>query len=270
MLVNNNSCYPNTISEALSLLVIFNMNPANKTDDAAIVSYHEKSDSNGDDINIDIDDSDQFDQQPVIIEVNDNNQANNTSKNEEVHHGIFDATVMASVIAEATAYVDEDQFLGPSFAQLQEVDAVYEDNEPDLVCCAHIVDMANDNDNDVPYFVLDANIKAGEHNEMVWTRTATITRHENFLNDFKLMIYHTAHRVMHKSSRKVGIFHYESKCPELISHTYGPNVAELIVDYSDVLRFNSFHVMAVNKRPTFGVIFLKGHISLKIDPKEFY
>jgi hypothetical protein len=31
---------------------------------------------------------------------------------------------------------------------------------------------------------------------------------------------------------------------------------------------NSFHVMAVNKRPTFGVIFLKGHISLKNWPKR--
>jgi hypothetical protein len=33
---------------------------------------------------------------------------------------------------------------------------------------------------------------------------------------------------------------------------------------------NSFRAMAVILRPTFGVIFLKGHISLKIDPKEFY
>jgi hypothetical protein len=51
------------------------------------------------------------------------------------------------------------------------------------------------------------------------------------------MIYHTAHRVMHKNSRQVGIFHYEPGRPELISHTYGPNVPESIVDYSDVLRF---------------------------------
>jgi hypothetical protein len=106
-----------------------------------------------------------------------------------------------------------------------------------LVCCAHIVDMANDNGVDVPDFVVDANIKAEEHNEMVRTRTATITRHENFLNDFELMIHHTAHRVMHKSSRKVGIFHYETGHPELISHTYGTNVPESIVDYSDVLQF---------------------------------
>jgi hypothetical protein len=42
---------------------------------------------------------------------------------------------------------------------------------------------------------------------------------------------------MLKSSRTVGIFHYEPGRPELISHTYGQNVPELIVDYSDVLRF---------------------------------
>jgi hypothetical protein len=94
------------------------MKPANKTEDDTIVSYHEKSDSNGDDVDIDIDDSDQFDQQPDIIEVNDNNQAGDTSKNEEVHHDIFDATVMASVIAEATTDADEYQFIGASFAQL--------------------------------------------------------------------------------------------------------------------------------------------------------
>jgi hypothetical protein len=149
----------------------------------------------------------------------------------------FEATVMAAVIAEATADTDNNQFIGASFAQLQDVDDAYEDNKPDLVYCAHIVDTTNDNDVDVPDFVMDANITAEEHNEMVRTRTATITRHENFLNDFELMIYHTAHRAMHKNSRRVGIFHYEPGRPELISHTYGPNVPESIADYSDVLRF---------------------------------
>jgi hypothetical protein len=49
------------------------------------------------------------------------------------------------------------------------------------------------------------------------------------------MIYHTAQRVMHDSSRTVGIVHYEPGWPELISHTYGRNVPESIIDYSDVL-----------------------------------
>jgi hypothetical protein len=70
---------------------------------------------------------------------------------------------MASVVAEATADIDEDQFIGASFAQLQDVDNKYEDIEPDLVCCAHIGDMANDNGVDIPDFVMDANIKAEEH-----------------------------------------------------------------------------------------------------------
>jgi hypothetical protein len=51
------------------------------------------------------------------------------------------------------------------------------------------------------------------------------------------MIYHTAQRVMYNSSRNVGISHYVPVCPELISHTYGPNVPESIIDYSDVLQF---------------------------------
>jgi hypothetical protein len=72
---------------------------------------------------------------------------------------------------------------------------------------------------------------------MIRSRTATITRHSDFLLDFELMIYHTAHRVVHKSSNNVGIFHYVPGCPELISHTYEPNVAESIVDYSDILRY---------------------------------
>jgi hypothetical protein len=42
---------------------------------------------------------------------------------------------------------------------------------------------------------------------------------------------------MHKNNRNVGIFHYKPGSPELISHTYGPNIPESIIDYSDVLRF---------------------------------
>jgi hypothetical protein len=187
--VNNNSCYPNTISEALSLLVTFKMKPMNRTEDDAIVSYHEKFDSDDDDVDIDINNNQQSD----TIEINDINQANDISGKKEVHHDVFNATVMASVIAKATADADEDQFIGASFAQLQEVDDVYEYDEPDLVCCAHVVDMENDNGVDVPDFVMDANSKAEEHNEMIRTLTATITRQSDFIKDFELMIYHTTH-----------------------------------------------------------------------------
>jgi hypothetical protein len=77
--INNNSCYPNTISEALSLLVTFKMKPVIKTEDNTIVAYHEKFDYNGDDVDMDINSNDQ---QPDIIEVNDISQADDTHKNE--------------------------------------------------------------------------------------------------------------------------------------------------------------------------------------------
>jgi hypothetical protein len=51
------------------------------------------------------------------------------------------------------------------------------------------------------------------------------------------MIYHTAQRVLHKDSQTVGIFHYEPGRPDFISHTYGRNIPESIIDYSDALRF---------------------------------
>jgi hypothetical protein len=232
--VNNNSCYPNTISEALSLLVTFKMKPVIKTEDEAVVAYHEKIDSNSDDVDIDISNNNQ---QPDVIDMNDINQANSTDRNEEVPQDNFDATVMASIIAEATADIDEDQFIGASFAQLQDVDDVYEDNEPDIVCCAHVVDIENDNGVDIPDFVSDANSKAEEHNKRIKARAVTISVQSDFLKDFELMVYHTAQRVMHTSSRNVGIVHYVEGRPDIISHTYGHKIAESIIDYSDVLRF---------------------------------
>jgi hypothetical protein len=73
--------------------------------------------------------------------------------------------VMAAIIAEATAETEMDQFVGASFALLQDVDDVYEDDEPDIVCCAHVVDPENDNGVDIPDFVADANNNAEEQNE---------------------------------------------------------------------------------------------------------
>jgi hypothetical protein len=77
---------------------------------------------------------------------------------------------MASVIAEATKEAINDQFIGASFGQLQDVDDVYEDDEPDLVCCAHILDnddVYGDHGIDSPDFVIDANIKARSRNERI-------------------------------------------------------------------------------------------------------
>jgi hypothetical protein len=229
--VNNNSCYPNTISDAVSLLSTFTKAPINSnsavTPVDAIVSYHETEEENV----IEFDDV-------SLTDIPDDDDGNHVDSDIDQDKQVsFEASVMANVIAEASAAADEDQFFGASFAGLQDVEDVYEDDEPDLVCYAHVVDPENDNGIDVPDFVTDANNNAEEHNEMIRSRTATITRHSDFLKDFELMIYHTAHRVMHKSSSNVGIFHYVEGRPDLISHTYGPNIAESIVDYSDVLRY---------------------------------
>jgi hypothetical protein len=105
------------------------------------------------------------------------------------------------------------------------------------VCYAHVVDPENDKGIDIPDSVTDANNNAEEQNGKIISQTATITKHSDFLKDFELMVYHTAQRVMHNSTRTVGIVHYEPGRPELISHTYERNVPESIIDYSDVLRF---------------------------------
>jgi hypothetical protein len=200
--VNNHTCYPNTVCEALSLLATFKIKPANnnRTPDA-VVHYHEAVET------VIINEVDLIPAFNMDMDIASDN--NDDSTEDDSRQVTSSATVMASIINEATVDADKDQFIGASFSQLQEVDDVYEDNEPDLVCCAHVVDMENDNGVDVPDFVMDANIKAEEHNEMVRTYTAIITRHSDFIKDFELMIYHTAHRIMLKSSSTVGIFHYE-------------------------------------------------------------
>jgi hypothetical protein len=104
------------------------MKPANNNrTPEAVVSYHKTVDtviSNVDEI-------------PDINEnihiTSDNKEYKSEANSPRI---TFSETVMASIINEATANVDDDQFLGASFAHLQEVDDVYEDNEPDIVCCA--------------------------------------------------------------------------------------------------------------------------------------
>jgi hypothetical protein len=142
---------------------------------------------------------------------------------------------MAAIITEATAEAKQDQFIGASFAQLQDVDDAYENDEPDIVYYAHNIDTsgAYEYDEDEPQFITEANNNAAEvHNKRIRSRRATVTRESDPINDFELMIYHTAQRVLHKDSQTVGIFHYEPGRPDLISHTYGINVPESIIDYS--------------------------------------
>jgi hypothetical protein len=110
----------------------------------AIVSYHETAKEVGiiecdDDVH---EDSESIPDDPDET-IDHDNSTIDTTTNDAVNppdvHVSFNEHVMASIIAEATADDDNDHFIGASFAQLQEVDDVYEDDEPDLVffcsCC---------------------------------------------------------------------------------------------------------------------------------------
>jgi hypothetical protein len=188
--INNNACYLNTISEALSLLSTFKK-PASasnkKSDDDAVVSYHETSTANNT-----TDHNDIIEQDSVDVVNNEVNEDADNNEDEDARHVTFSTTVMATVIAEATADADEDQFIGGGFAQLQDVNDAYENDEPDIVCCAHVVDLEDDKGADIPDFVTDANSTAEEHNEKIKRRSVTVTKHSDFIKDFELMIYHTA------------------------------------------------------------------------------
>jgi hypothetical protein len=89
-----------------------------KADDGAVVSYHETTIENDIDIDhTDIDDTATTDDDVIINDEPDINDINDVIITED--KGVtFDEHVMASIIAEATTNVDEDQFFGASFAQL--------------------------------------------------------------------------------------------------------------------------------------------------------
>jgi hypothetical protein len=107
--INNSAYYPNTINEAYSSLSTFKK-PANtsnkKADDDAVVSYHETTTANDT-----IDHNDIIGQDDIDIVNNDVNEDVDNNEDEDAHHVTFSATVMAAVIAEATAGADEDQLL---------------------------------------------------------------------------------------------------------------------------------------------------------------
>jgi hypothetical protein len=207
--VNNNLCYPNTISDAVSLLSTFTkapvINSSTLATKDAIVSYHEAEEEViiEDDVEPDIVTVDDVDNAEVD-EVDSTTYENNEENDRQVS---FSAQVMASVIAEATASADENQFIGVGFAQLQEVDDAYDDNEPSLVCCAHVVDTLDgyelDDEGIEPLFVSKANNNAEEHNKRILARSTTIDIHPNHAKDFELMIYHTSQRVLHIGGQNV-------------------------------------------------------------------
>jgi hypothetical protein len=125
--VNNNTCYPSNRSDAASLLSTFAnvQNVNDNTSDEAVV-YDDVTEEN-----------------EVLKHTDDGIDDNvNTIGTEDdlEQHITFNENVMAAIIAEASVNSEEDQFFGASFTQLQEVDDVYEDNGPDLVCYAHVID----------------------------------------------------------------------------------------------------------------------------------
>jgi hypothetical protein len=99
---------------------------------------------------------------------------------------------MATIISEAIAEDDDYQFFGASFAQLQDEEDVYDDDEPDVVCCAHVIDDS----------VVDNKIPPASNPHC----------------DFEMIMYHTSQRVNNKSD--IRLIHYERNRPDLISHKY--------------------------------------------------
>jgi hypothetical protein len=187
--VNNNTCYPNSIIEAVSLLSTFKkqvnnaIGNVNARSEEAVISYHEIAH----DIDI-IPDSG--------IDHHDNNIPDDATdfKDPDINDTLdaidnCEADVMATIIAEAITETELDQFVGASFALLQDVNDVYEDDEPDIVCYAHVVDHEDNKGIDIPDFVTDANNNAEERNDKIISRTVTITKHSDFLKDFELMVY---------------------------------------------------------------------------------
>ena len=245
--VNNTTCYPNTRSDAVSLLSTFastqkNSTTSTTTTEDAVVSYHETEETDDEDMD-DIEVQDEFEHDDggnndIIDAIEPNNE----------HQVNYHASVMATVIAEATAEYAEDDFFGASFAGLQDADDVYEDNEPDLVCythmgdpiepiksaatcLAHVVDRAaNANGNS------DEESSSEESNEI--RNPSTIRKSPYVINhkhDFETVVYLTAQRV-NNTGEDVRIKHYDTNRADLISLEYGSPTPEAIIDYSDVLR----------------------------------
>jgi hypothetical protein len=135
--VDNSTCYPNTISDAISLLTTFNKgdDASNRSNDnvskeEAYVAYHETLTDDNDDTDTIVDDT--IKQDEAGITINDDIEPTDIGNNmtepvdeEDIPHVTFNESVMATIIAEATAEADQNQFIVASFGQLQEVNSFH-------------------------------------------------------------------------------------------------------------------------------------------------
>jgi hypothetical protein len=231
----DNNCYPNTFSDALSLLSTFVQTGRETSTEDAVLSYHE-ADTENDIIDTDDSHEDDVDNSGTI-----NDTMNDDIKEIETETSItrtvaFEVDVMATIIAEATADEGEDQFFGASFDQLQEVEDAYEADEPDVVCSTHVID-------DEPDIVCGAHIIDVEPSSKdvpipnVSSKDVPIPNERRYPNphrDFEMILYHTAQRVSNK--RDVFTVNYDSNDPGLISYQYESPCAESVIDYSDAIR----------------------------------
>ena len=228
-------CYPNTINDALALLSTFAGQTTKDTPtEDAIVSYHEASSVT--------------DPVSSIQE-----EAEENLSDPELELTIeppveFNASVMATVITEATKEADDHRFFGASFAQLQDVDDIYDDNEPDFVTCAHVVNAPGDStdfdsNSDIDH-AGDRHGDSSDWNTDEWNRELDENRNRpstgkspitiNKAHAFETVVYLTAQRV--KNTGTVRIKHYGINQPDLISYEYDTPTPEHIIDYSDVVR----------------------------------
>ena len=254
--VNNTTCYPNTRSDAVSLLSTFastqkNSTTSTTTTEDAVVSYHETEETDDEDMD-DIEVQDEFEHDDggnndIIDAIEPNNE----------HQVNYHASVMATVIAEATAEYAEDDFFGASFAGLQDADDVHEDNEPDLVCYTHMgdpIEPIQSNAACLAHVVDQAANANGDHGDREgdssdwdsdeWSCELNESRNRprngrpryvvNHKHDFETVVYLTAQRVKNKG-KDVRIKHHDTNQADLISLEYGSPTLEAIIEYSDVL-----------------------------------
>jgi hypothetical protein len=108
-----------------------------------------------------------------------------------------------------------------AFSQQQNADDAYALDEPDIVCCAHIVDIVESND-----VTVLPNIVYPDH-----------------MKDFEFIMYHTAQRIKNKTD--VYTINYDPNRPALISYNYRDQTAGSIIDYSDSLQVK-FKMIGIN------------------------